>query len=159
MFTRRSSRVCGGSSSSTAQPQQVFTQGIVFTDHGARKKFQKLTTRKIKATKWACANTLSKLDITHDFNLLCHNAGLHHFVYQGCETYERLTLEFLGTLSHNVGLMPNSYEEVRITFRLLDQDFDITFVEWCNYFGFPNNDDDIRYVYDFADPHPRQSFL
>ena len=143
MFTQRSSRVRGGSSSSTAQPQQVFSQGIVFTDRGARKKFQKLTTRKIKATKWACANTLAKLGITHDFNLLCHNAGLHHFVYQGCETYERLMLEFLSTLSHNVGLMPNAYEEERITFHLLDQDFNITFAKWCNYFGFPNNDDDL----------------
>jgi len=55
--------------------------------------------------------------------------------------------------------MPNAYEEERITFCLLDQDFNITFAEWCNYFGFPNNDDDIRYVYDFTDPHPRQSFL
>jgi len=88
MFTRRSSRVHGGSSSSTAQPQQVFTQGIVFIYHGGRKKFQKLTARKIKATKWACVNTLAKLGITQDFNLLCHNVGLHHFVYQGCETYE-----------------------------------------------------------------------
>ena len=157
MFTRRSCHVRDGSSSSTAPPQQVLTQGIVFTDRGARKKFQKLTTRKIKATKWACAKTLAKLGITHDFNLLYHNAGLHHFVYQGCETYERLTLEFLSTLSHNVGLMPNAYAEERITFRLLDQDFNITFAEWCNYFGFPNNDDDVRYVYDSTDPHPRQS--
>ena len=85
---RRSTRLRGALSSSTEPPQQVFTQGIVFTDRGARKKFQKLTTRKIKATKWACANTLAKLGITHDFNLLCYNAGLHHFVYWGCETYE-----------------------------------------------------------------------
>ena len=84
MFTRRSSRVRGGSSSSTAQPQQVFTRGIFFADYGARKKFQNLTTRKIKATKWACVSTLAKLGITHDFNLLYHNAGLHHFIYQGC---------------------------------------------------------------------------
>ena len=96
----------------------------------------------------ACANTLSKLGITYDFNFVCHNAGLHHFVYQGCETYECMTLEFLSTLSHNVGLMPNAYEEERITFRLLDQYFNITFQEWCNYFGFTNNDDEIRYVYD-----------
>src|SRR3990170_8171664 len=143
MFTRRPSRVRGGSSSSTAQPQQVFTQGIVFTDRGARKKFQKLTTRNIKATKWACANALAKLGITHDFNLLCHNARLHHFVYQGCETYERMTLEFLSTLSHNVGLMPNAYEEERIAFRLLDQDFNITLDEWCARFGFSINHDDI----------------
>ena len=88
LFTWRSSCVCGDSSSSIVQPQQVFTQGIVFTNRETRNKFQNLTTRKIKATKWACANTLARLGITHDFNLLCHYAGLHHFVYQGCETYE-----------------------------------------------------------------------
>ena len=67
-------------------------------------------------------------------------------------------IEFLSTLSHNAGLVPNAYEEERITFCLLDQDFNITIVEQCNYFGFPNNDADIRYVYDFTDPHPKQSF-
>ena len=142
----------------TALPQQVFTQGIIFTNREARKKFQKLSTRKIKAIDWACATTLAKLGITNDFNLLCHNAGLHHFVYQGCETYERMTLEFLSTLSHNVGLMPNAYEEERITFHLLDQDFNITFQEWCNYFCLTNNDDDIPYNYDYTNPHPRQTF-
>lgn len=40
----------------------------------------------------------------------------------------------------------------------MDQDFNITFQEWCNYFGFPNNDEDIRYIYEFIDPYPRQSF-
>ena len=53
MFTRRSSHVRGASSSSTAPPQQVFTQGIVFTDREARRKFRQLSSRKIKATKWA----------------------------------------------------------------------------------------------------------
>jgi hypothetical protein len=69
-----------------------------------------------------------------------------------------MTLEFLSTLSHNVGLMPNAYEEERITFRLLDQDFNITLNEWRNHFGFPKNDYDLRYVYDFTNPHPRKSF-
>src|SRR3990170_8614913 len=69
-----------------------------------------------------------------------------------------MTLEFLSTLSHNVGLMPNAYEEERVTFRLLNQDFNITFQEWCDYFGFTNNDDDIHHVYDYIEPHPRQAF-
>jgi hypothetical protein len=54
--------------------------------------------------------------------------------------------------------MPNAYEEERITFRLLDQDYNITFQEWCDYFGFTNNDDDIRHVYDYTEPHPTQTF-
>ena len=162
MFTRKSTRVARGdapgSSANAAQQQQVFTQGIIFTDHEAMRKYKKLHARKMKTTKWACESTLAKLGITNDFNLLCDNAGLHHFVYQGCDTYERMTLEFLSTLSHNVGLTPNVYEEERITFRLMDQDFNITLDEWCTHFGFTNNDDDIRYVYEFLEPHPRQSF-
>jgi hypothetical protein len=94
MSTKRSTHVRSASSSSTAPPQQVFTQGIIFTNHESRKKFQMLSTRKIKAIKWACESTLAKLGITNDFNLLCDNAGLHRFVYQGCETYERMTLKF-----------------------------------------------------------------
>ncbi|KAE8786030.1 hypothetical protein D1007_40212 [Hordeum vulgare] len=83
---------------------------------------------------------------------------LHHFVYEGCETYEQLTLEFLSSLSHNVVLMPSEEEEDRITFCVLDQDIYITTDDWCNHFGFANNDDDFRYVYDFTDPHPGLSF-
>jgi hypothetical protein len=125
MFTRRFARVRGASSSSTAQQQQIFTPRVVFTDREAKKKFQKLSARKIKKTKWACESTLAKLGITNDFNLLWNNIGLHHFVYQGCETYERVTLEFLSTILHNVGLVLNAYEQERITFCLLDQDFNI----------------------------------
>ena len=69
-----------------------------------------------------------------------------------------MTLEFHRTLSHNVGLMPNAYEEERITFCLLDQDFNITLDEWCAHFGFPNNHDDILYVYEFTNLHARHSF-
>ena len=160
MFTRRSTRVHGASGSSTAPPQQVFTQGIVFTNHESRKEFQKLSTRKIKATKWACESTLTKLGIINNFNLLCDNIGLHHFIYQGCETYDWMMLEFLSILSHDVGLMPNTYEEERMTFCLLNRDFNITLSEWCNHFGFPNNDDDIIYVYDLTDrPTPKASLL
>ena len=110
MFMRRSTRVARGeapsSSASAAQRQQVYTQGIVFTTREAKNKYKKLHERKMKTTKWACESTIAKLGIGNDFNLLCANAGLQHFVYQGCATYERLTLEFLSTLSHNVGLLP-----------------------------------------------------
>ena len=78
--------------------------------------------------------------------------------YHGCGAYEYMMLEFLITLSHNVGLMPNTYEEEQVTFCLLDQDFNITFEEGCNHFGFPNNHDEIHYVYEFTNPHPRKSF-
>ena len=162
IFTRRSARVAHGdapgSSMSAAQRQQVFTQGIVFTNREAMNKYKKLHARKMKTTKWACESTIAKLGIINDFNLLCANARLHHFVYQGCETYERLTLEFLSTLTHNVSLVPIVDEEEWITFHLMDRDFNITLDEWCNYFGFTNNNDDIHYVYDFLEPHPRQSF-
>ena len=60
--------------------------------------------------------------------------------------------------SHFVGLMPNAYEEERITFYPMDQDFNITLDEWCTHFGFTNNNEEICYVYDFTESHPRQSF-
>ena len=67
----------------------------------------------MKTTKWACPSTIAKLGIDNDFNLLCANAGLQHFVYQGYATYRRLTLEFLSTRTHNVGLNPKEEEECR----------------------------------------------
>ena len=96
MFTRRSARVARGealsSSTEAAQRQQVYTQGIVFTNREAKNKYKMLHERKMKTTKWACPSTIAKLGIGNDFNLLCANAGLQHFVYQGYATYHRLTL-------------------------------------------------------------------
>ena len=161
MNMRRSTRVARGettsSSTEVAQRQQVFTQGIVFTDCEAKKKYKVLHERKMKTTKWVCLSTITKLCIGSDFNLLCTNAGLEHFLYQGCATYRLLTLEFLCSLSHNVGHYPMEEEE-QITFRLMDQDFNITLEEWCSLFVFANNTDDVCYVYEYLKPHPTSSF-
>ena len=144
---------------SAAQRQQVFTcRGSSSPPMRPRTNTRSFMRGRWRPPSGLASPPIAKLGIGNDFNLLCANAGLHHFVYQGCATYERLTLEFLSTLSHNVGLLPRVDEEERITFRLMDQDFNITLDEWCNYFGFTNNNDDVRYVYDFLEPHPRQSF-
>ena len=162
IFTRRSARVARGEATSSsmeaAQRQQVYTQGIVFTNREAKSKYKMLHERKMKTTKWACKSTLAKLGISNNFNLLCANAGLQDFVYQGHATYHRLMLEFLNTLAYNVGHSPRVDEEEWITFHLMNQDFNITLEEWCNYFGFTNNDDDVRYVYEYLEPHSRRSF-
>ena len=162
MFTGRSARVARGEATSSsmeaAQRQQVYMQGIVFTNREAKSKYKMLHERKMKTTKWACPSTIAKLGIGNDFNLLCANAGLQNFVYQGHATYHRLMLEFLSTLSHNVGHSPRVDEEEWITFRLMNQNFNINLEEWCNYFSFTNNDDDVRYVYEYHEPHLRHSF-
>ena len=58
--------------------------------------------------------------------------------------YHRLMLEFLSSILHNVGLLACADEEARIIFHIMNQEFNITLTEWCNYFGFTNNDDDVR---------------
>lgn len=82
---------------------------------------------------------------------------MQHFVFQDTKTYRRLTLEFLSILSHSVKLNPVSDAD-QITFRLMDQSFDMTLTEWCTLFGFANNDGHVRYASDVLQPHPVQLF-
>ena len=55
-------------------------------------------------------------------------------------------------------------EEEWITFHIKNQEFDITLDEWCNHFGFINNNDDARYVYKLPWPqvkgqlHPKSCY-
>lgn len=145
------------SSKEIAHRHQTFYQGINFTNRSQRSKYKKLHEREVRSTKWAFPATIATLGIGNNFNLLCANVGLQHFVFQDAKTYRRLTLEFLSTLSHTVGLNPLGRED-RITFRLMDQSFDMSLTEWCTHFGFTNNDGHTRYVHDMLHPHPVHLF-
>jgi hypothetical protein len=107
--------------------------------------------RRMKPTKWVCPSMIATLGIGHDFNLLCIN------VFQNMATYHHLTLVFLSTLKHTVGLNAGGEDEW-ITFHLMDQSFGISLMEWCNHFGFPNNDEHYRYICDMLKHHPLELF-
>jgi hypothetical protein len=46
----------------------------------------------------------------------------------------------------------------RVKFRLMNHDFDLSFTEWCNYFGFINNDTHIRWANSLLSPSPLEHF-
>jgi hypothetical protein len=93
--------------------------------------------------KMVCAHILNKLGLRHDFNTLCNNIGLLHFVFQEAATYHNLKLEFLTTLNHTVGRYHTPGEDQpgvnRISFCLMNRECELTPDEWCHYFGFNNN--------------------
>jgi hypothetical protein len=77
--------------------------GVEFDETCQLKRFNRLKNREIKSSKWVWPHILNQLGLRHDFNNLCNNVGLLHFVIQEASTYPRLTLEFLSTLKHTVG--------------------------------------------------------
>jgi hypothetical protein len=62
---------------------------------------------------------------------------------------------------HNVNSM-TPWNEVqwteRVKFRLMNHDFDLSFNEWCNCFGFFNNDTDILWSNSFLSPSLLEHF-
>jgi hypothetical protein len=99
--------------------------------------------------------------MTNDFNLLFNRVGLSPFVFQDVPTYRRLTLEFLSTLTHTV----NAYAPwdgmqgtERVRFRLMNRGYDISLTEWCNHFGFDNNDTYARCSNYLLSPSPIEHF-
>ena len=122
--------------------------GIEFIENFSITRFGRLKEREIRSTKWACPTILNQLGMTNDFNLLCNRVGLLPFVFQDQPTYRRLTLEFLSKLKHTVGNYYRTEQEYegsdRITFCLMNKEYNITLTEWCNIFGFVNNNSHIR---------------
>ncbi|KAK1631292.1 hypothetical protein QYE76_005607 [Lolium multiflorum] len=117
--------------------------GIEFEDRHHLNRFNRIKDHEIKSTKWACSHIMNQLDLRNDFNTLCNNVGLLDFSFQEAATYCRLTLEFLSTLKHTLNRYYNSEENIRgvdrISFRLMNREYNLTLNEWCNLFGFENS--------------------
>ena len=161
MNTRSRTHVSADATSRTAAPSDEL-MGIEFTENFNTNCFRRLKNREIQSTKWACPTILNQLGLTNDFNLLCNRVGLLPFVFQDTPTYRRLTLEFLSTLKHTVGIYYRTEEEYEgsdiITFRLINQEYNMTLTEWCNTFGFVNNNSYIRCTTYMLNPTPTQYF-
>jgi hypothetical protein len=131
---------------SSAPPPRNDRMGIQLTEDITIARFNMLIDWGINIAKWACPTTINQLGITNDFNLLCNRVVLSPFVFR---MFEHTTLELLCTLTHNVNSMP-PWNEVqgtkKVKFRLMNRDFDLSLTEWCNYFGFVNNDTHIRWA-------------
>ena len=76
--------------------------GIKFQEKNQARRFNIPNEREMRTTNWACPSTINRLGIGNDFELLCNNVGIRHFVMQDVLTYRRLTLEFLSTFEHTV---------------------------------------------------------
>ena len=143
MNTRSRSRAVASQVAPPVEDGTPASLGIEFTEDFHHNRFNRLKDREIKSTKWACPHILNQLGLRHDFNTLCNNVGLLEFVFQEAATYRRLTLEFLSTLMHTVGRYHNPEENQpgvdRISFRLMNREYDLTLDEWCHYFGFDNS--------------------
>ena len=121
--------------------------GIKFVERTKADRFGLLKKREIRSTKWACPTMINQLGITNDFNLLCNRVGLFPFVFQDQPTYRRLTLEFLSTLEHTVRNYGDGEQEEgsdMITFHLMNKEYKLTLTQWCDHFGFVNNNSHIR---------------
>ena len=162
MNTRSQTRVHAEASARAAALRDE-QMGNVFTEDFNTNRFRRLKDREIQSTKWACPTTLNQLGMTDDFNLLCNRVGLLPFVFQDQPTYRRLTLEFLSTLKHTVGNFYHTEEEYEgsdiITFRLMNKDYSLTLTEWCNLFGFINNNSYIRCKSFVLRPTPSQYLI
>jgi hypothetical protein len=55
--------------------------GIEFDEPYQPYRFNRLKSRGIKSTKWACPHILNQLGLRRDFNNLCNNVDLLHFVF------------------------------------------------------------------------------
>jgi hypothetical protein len=87
------------------------TFGIEFNEPYKLNRLNLLRNREIKSTKWTCPHILNQLGLRHDFNYICNNFGLLHFVFQEATIYRRWTLEFLRTLTHTMGRFHASEED------------------------------------------------
>lgn len=130
MNTRSHSRAVASQVAPPIEDGSPASLGIEFTEDFHLNRFNRLKDREIKSTKWACPYTLNQLGLGLDFNLLCNNVGLLHFVFQDAATYCRLTLEFLSTLRHTVrpSFVSEEYSPGSdiISFRLMNREYNLS---------------------------------
>ena len=162
MNTRSCSRAVASQVAPPVEDRTPASLGIEFTEDFHHNRFNRLKDREIKSTKWVCPYTLNQLGLGLDFNLLCNNVGLLHFVFQDAATYRRLTLEFLSTLRHTVGpsFVSEEYSPRAniISFQLMNREYNLSLDQWCQCFGFVNNITAIRNASFMIDPPPYSYF-
>ena len=132
--------------------------GIKFYEKNQARRFNILNEREMRTTKWACPSTINRVRIGNDFDLLCNNVGIRHFVMQDVPTYRRLTLEFLSTFKHTFNAFHYSDVEERTEFQLMNNSYDMNVTEWCNRFSFANNNGHTRTSNSVPDPPPHEYF-
>jgi hypothetical protein len=121
-------RICTHAVVAKDAPPNENTPGAFHIEFDKPRQLNRLNRLKnceIKSTKWAFPHILNQLGLRHNFDNLCNNVGLPHFVFQEAGTYRRSTLEFLSTLKHTVGSFHIPEEEQprvgRISFRLMNR--------------------------------------
>jgi len=102
--------------------RRVDYMGIEFKDEAQRTRFEKLSRRTITATRYADETCLRTLGLFDSVNWMFNQIGWGHFLTLRHPTYERITLEFLSSLTYTYA------HRVRhgfggTSFRLFGQDF------------------------------------
>ncbi|KAL2899947.1 Very-long-chain 3-oxoacyl-CoA reductase [Bienertia sinuspersici] len=109
---------------------------IVFQDDEQKKRYERLFSRGIVATRFCNPNALQSLHIEDDVNWLMNSIGWGNFIKKKTPTYKRATLEFLSSLKANVSF-GEGCEQGLITFRLYNQDHSWTLAQLNEVLGLP----------------------
>ena len=83
-----------------ARNRNIDYMGIEFKDDAQRTRFEKLSRRTITATRYADETCLRTLGLFDSVDWMFNQIGWSHFLTLRHPTYERITLEFLSSLTY-----------------------------------------------------------
>ena len=111
--------------------------GIFFQDEEQKLRYASLHKRVILPTRYLDENSLNTLGMLEDMTAMLRHIGWTTFTSFINPAYERITLEFLSSVSAEI-LQGKNCEEGLIKFRLHNTDYTLELAELNAIFGFPS---------------------
>ena len=138
MALKRKSKEIEGSESGTSKKQSITrNHGIKFKDPEQRNKYKSLISRTISPCRYPDVNAMNRLRIEENVIRLLNRLGLVEML-KPMRGFEKFTYEFLSSISFTKDRSKTNKPDHRVTFRLLNVDYEMSLEAFCSKLGLAN---------------------
>jgi len=137
MTSKRSGREAGSSSGHTTKKTPIRNHVIEFKDAEQRNRYKVLISKPMTACRYPDDTTLENLGIKDSVFKLLNRLGLVDLMWP-MRGFENFTYEFLSSISFTKDRSRLENPDHRVSFRLLNIDYEMSLEIFCNETGFTN---------------------
>jgi len=137
MASKRSGKAAGSSSGPAPKRAFIRYHGIDFKDAEQRNRYKALISKPMTACRYPDDHTLESLCIRDSVFKLLNRLGWVELL-QSRRGFENFTYEFLSSISFTKDRSRLENPDHRVSFRLLNIDYEMSLENFCNEMGFRN---------------------
>ena len=138
MASKRKGKEIEGSGSGAGKEQStIHNHGIHFKDDKQRSRYKSLISKPISNCRYPDANAMNRLGIEEHVIRLLNNLGLVEML-KPIRGFENFTYELLSSLSFIKDRSKTDNPNQRVSFLLLNVDYEMSLVAFCSELGLAN---------------------